>query len=73
MFFMAHLNAAKFAATPESEEVALLSEEEIPWDELAFAVVRRTLECFVSDRSSGEGYPMRHEVIRHPQRGKSKN
>lgn len=35
----------------ESLEVGLFSEAEIPWDALAFLVVRETLVCYFSDRS----------------------
>jgi hypothetical protein len=34
----------------ESLEVKLFDEADIPWSELAFHTVRRTLECFFNDR-----------------------
>lgn len=37
----------------ESLEVQLFSEADIPWDELAFIVVRETLERYLSDRAEG--------------------
>ena len=40
-----------FAAGPESLEVALFEEHEIPWGELAFPTIERTLRHFFADRS----------------------
>jgi hypothetical protein len=31
----------------------LLAEDEIPWDEIAFKVVEKTLRCYFQDRPSG--------------------
>lgn len=53
MFYRARLDAAKFAAGPESLDVALFSEEAIPWRELAFPVVSITLRRFFEDRRRG--------------------
>ncbi|MCV6603717.1 MAG: NUDIX hydrolase, partial [Porticoccaceae bacterium] len=36
LFFLARLAEPKFAATPESLEVALFTEAEIPWHDIAF-------------------------------------
>lgn len=54
MFYRAHLPEASFGAGPESLEVALFKEEEIPWDELAFLTVRRTLQHFFQDRQNDQ-------------------
>ena len=43
----------EFSAGPESLEVELFTEEEIPWDELAFTAVRMTLERYFEDRKTG--------------------
>jgi hypothetical protein len=51
MFFRAELADLDFAAGPESLEVQLFDEADIPWDELAFRTVGRTLECFFADRA----------------------
>lgn len=53
MFYRARLAPPDFAAGPESTEVALFREEEIPWTDLAFPVVSATLEHFFEDRRSG--------------------
>ena len=45
---------ANFAAGPESLDVALFDETNIPWQELAFPVITKTLECFFADRKRGE-------------------
>jgi len=47
----------EFAAGPESLEVALFREDEIPWDELAFPTIERTLRHFFSDRQRN-AYPL---------------
>ncbi|MFZ1642057.1 MAG: NUDIX hydrolase [Candidatus Contendobacter sp.] len=43
------------AASPgaESLEVRLFAEEEIPWEQLAFTVVRETLRQYFAERSTG--------------------
>jgi ADP-ribose pyrophosphatase YjhB (NUDIX family) len=62
VFFRAELADLDFAAGPESLEVQLFDEADIPWDELAFRTVGRTLECFFADRRA-ETYPVRSESI----------
>jgi ADP-ribose pyrophosphatase YjhB (NUDIX family) len=53
VFYRAELLSPDFAAGVESLEVQLFDEADIPWDELAFHTVRRTLECFFADRRKG--------------------
>jgi ADP-ribose pyrophosphatase YjhB (NUDIX family) len=53
VFYRAELLSLDFAAGIESLEVQLFDEADIPWDELAFHTVRRTLECFFADRREG--------------------
>lgn len=67
MFFRADLTRPEFRAGPESEDVKLFDETQIPWDELAFPVVRDTLEHFFHDRSAGE-FPVRVGDIRFKDR-----
>jgi ADP-ribose pyrophosphatase YjhB (NUDIX family) len=62
VFFRAELADLQYAAGPESLEVQLFEEADIPWDELAFRTVGRTLECFFADRRV-EKYPVRSESI----------
>jgi hypothetical protein len=51
-----------FAAGEESLEVKLFDEADIPWSELAFRTVGRTLECYFADRRI-EHFPVRSESI----------
>jgi len=48
-FFRAELLDLDFAAGIESEEVALLGRDEIPWHEIAFPAVKNTLEHYFHD------------------------
>lgn len=45
--------APKFALTPESTEIELFTEAEIPWNELAFRTVKTALEHFFECRKAG--------------------
>lgn len=63
MFFKASLTEHGFGVGPESLETRLFMEEEIPWTELAFPTVARTLQHYFSDRKTGH-YPVRVEDIR---------
>ncbi|HSN20543.1 MAG TPA: NUDIX domain-containing protein [Usitatibacter sp.] len=67
MMFRASLLNDDFRAGTESLEVKLVTAEEIPWHELAFTVVRRTLEHFLEDRERGVFVP-RFGDIRAPVR-----
>lgn len=53
LFFRARLLDLNFGPGTESLEVALFREEEIPWQEVAFASVRETMKRYFSDRKSG--------------------
>jgi hypothetical protein len=52
--FRARLIDQNYKAGSESLEVRLFSKDEIPWDQLAFRVIEKTLERFYSDRLKGE-------------------
>ena len=54
ILFRARLLDLHFSAGAETLEARLFAQEEIPWDELAFATVRRTLTQYFGDRASGE-------------------
>ena len=54
IFYRADMATADFAAGVESLEVKLFDEADIPWSDLAFNTVRRTLECFFADRRRQE-------------------
>lgn len=50
----------------ESLEVGLFREEQIPWDQLAFPVVRESLALYFEDRRAGQ-FPTRFaDVVRNP-------
>ena len=49
LFFRAELEDLDFNPGIESLEVALFSEEQVPWEEIAFPVVRSTLKHYFAD------------------------
>lgn len=53
MLFRGCLQRPEVAATAESLESALFGEADIPWNEIAFPVVRETLRLYVRDRAAG--------------------
>jgi ADP-ribose pyrophosphatase YjhB (NUDIX family) len=53
LLFRARLLAPEFGAGAETLETRLVEENDIPWDELAFATVRNTLRHYYSDRRTG--------------------
>ncbi|MFT6589749.1 MAG: ADP-ribose pyrophosphatase YjhB (NUDIX family) [Rhodoferax sp.] len=53
LFYLARLLSDHFEPGYETIEARLFSEDEIPWDELAFKTVRETLECYFADRRAG--------------------
>ncbi|WP_456380015.1 NUDIX hydrolase [Thiolapillus sp.] len=53
LLFRGGLDDLDFFPGAESLEVALFSEQEIPWDELAFPVIRETLRYYFQDKKSG--------------------
>ena len=57
MMFRTKLRDLKFAPGIESLDVQLFSQNEIPWDELAFPVIQRTLTYYFQDRAT-EQFPL---------------
>jgi len=53
MFYRARLTSDQFNPGTETIEARLFSEEEIPWDEIAFRTDKETLEHYFADRRSG--------------------
>lgn len=53
LLFRAHLPEPRFGPTPESSEVRLMSEAEIPWGEIAFPTIHRGLKHYFEDRAAG--------------------
>jgi ADP-ribose pyrophosphatase YjhB (NUDIX family) len=54
MLFRARLLDMDFSAGAETLDARLFTEAEIPWDEIAFATVRQTLNHYYGDRRLGE-------------------
>ncbi|MFQ5659318.1 MAG: NUDIX hydrolase [Gammaproteobacteria bacterium] len=57
MLFRSSLLDLDFAPGPESLTVELFSEQTVPWDTLAFGMIRHTLTFFFEDRQTGN-YPL---------------
>jgi ADP-ribose pyrophosphatase YjhB (NUDIX family) len=55
IFFLAHMNSPEHAQqTSESLEVKLFSFSDIPWDEIAFPTVKKTLQFYLDDLQAGK-------------------
>ncbi|GAA4416472.1 hypothetical protein GCM10023089_38610 [Quisquiliibacterium transsilvanicum] len=67
MFFHATMLGPELDPGPESLEARLFTEDEIPWDSLAFRTVSQTLRWFFEDRRAG-GYRLHTETIRYQPR-----
>ncbi len=67
LMFRARLLDLEFAAGSESLEVKLFREEEVPWDQLAFATIRETLTHYYADRRRGD-FGFHVADIRRPHR-----
>lgn len=53
-FFRAQMIEERYAAGEESLEVRLFREDEIPWDQISFETVYRSLRLFFQDQNRGE-------------------
>ena len=62
VLYRAKLLDLDFYAGPESLDVQLFSEEEIPWQQLAFKTIENTLRHFFEDRKQGS-FPVHNGVI----------
>ena len=67
VFYRCDVLDEKFGAGSESLESKLYTEDEIPWDELAFPVVVEMLREFFEDRKTQE-FPVRNSTIRYQKR-----
>ncbi len=65
-FYRATLPEPKFAAGEESTEVALFRESDVPWEELAFPVIRDTLQFYFEDRSRGRFEMRARDIVIDP-------
>lgn len=64
VIYRAALPAPTFAAGPESLEVRLFDEQDIPWDKLAFRVVTAVLGRYFADRRNGRFTTLVDEIRR---------
>ncbi len=65
IFYRATLLDLDFAAGEESLEVKLFTQQEIPWDELAFPTVRKTLKFFFEDHAKVKAGTGQYEFHTH--------
>jgi ADP-ribose pyrophosphatase YjhB (NUDIX family) len=72
IFYRAEMPEAIFSPSTESSDVALFSEENIPWSELAFPMVEALLDHYFEDRKSGI-FEVIREDIRRPWKSKHSN
>jgi ADP-ribose pyrophosphatase YjhB (NUDIX family) len=68
MFFRGRLVTPDYSAGAESQAVELFREDEIPWSELAFPVVRETLQHYFADRVRQEFRVRSSSIIVDPAR-----
>lgn len=62
MLFKSQLQDGIFGVGEESLECALFAEDDIPWGELAFPSIERTLRHYFTDRKTGQ-FPQHLETI----------
>jgi ADP-ribose pyrophosphatase YjhB (NUDIX family) len=62
VMFRARLVDIEFGPGPESLEVRLFPEDEVPWEEMAFRTISRTLRNYFVDRKLGT-FPTRVSVL----------
>ena len=65
MLFLAEVLRDDFGQTPESLEVRLFEEDEIPWEELAFPFVPLVLKHYFNDRKN-DNFELKIETIERP-------
>ena len=53
LLYRAQLANASFSTTFESSEVGLFDETTLPWDEIAFAAIKKSLERYFDDKRKG--------------------
>lgn len=71
LLFRAKLLHLDFSPGEESLEASLFSEAEIPWEQLAFRAIERTLRLYYDDRRTGgcdNNFPLRIGNVFHKPR-----
>jgi ADP-ribose pyrophosphatase YjhB (NUDIX family) len=64
--FRARLLDPNVGAGPESLEVALVDEADIPWDQIAFRSIDFALKRYLEDRRTGREGLHFHDIDLHP-------
>ena len=62
-FYLADLGNESFGPTSESSAVELFDEKDIPWDQIAFPTVTKTLKYYFEDRKIRD-FPFREEALK---------
>ena len=62
IMYMGKLIDGKFSPGPESSDVKLFCESEIPWDDIAFTVIEKTLKLYFEDKKRGN-YSIHFDTI----------
>jgi ADP-ribose pyrophosphatase YjhB (NUDIX family) len=63
VMFRCRLAEPRFHTTPESAQVQLFREDEVPWEAIAFTVIEQTLSRFFKDRAKGK-FPFQIDQIK---------
>lgn len=63
--FRAALVEGRASPGAESLEVALMGEKDVPWHEIAFPVIRESLELYFEDKQNNN-FPLHYGVMRRP-------
>ena len=70
VMFLADLVEPVFGPGPESLDVALYNEADIPWEQMAFPVVEQTLRLYFEDRRRGQYQVHTGDIVRVPGQGR---
>ena len=62
LMFRGQMFKPEYYPTAESAEVKLMHESEIPWDQIAFKAIEKTLQYYFKDRANGN-FPFRVRPI----------
>jgi len=67
MFYLCDVDDGEYGVGPESLETNLFAEADIPWEEIAFPVVKTTLKDYFADRISGQ-FPVKVSSVEYRKR-----
>ena len=70
VMFLGDLVEPNYGPGPESLEVALYREQDIPWEQIAFPVVEQTLKLYFDDRRRGLFQVHTGDIVRVPGPGR---